>query len=58
MNEYAFAIRVAHISSEGLIDDKLNDWLVSNSNALVIDIKFSTDENVSDALIIYRMEGV
>lgn len=55
----AGALAVKQIIGEDLTD-KINNWLESNPDLEVIDIKFSTsatnDSWSTDALIIYRKE--
>lgn len=55
----AAGLKVKQIAGEH-IDDEINQWLVNNQDAEIIDIKFSAsaqhDEWGVDALIIYRNE--
>lgn len=47
-------IRVKEFNSEISIDSQLNKWLKLNPEIKVIDIKYSANENSSNALIIYE----
>ena len=51
-------IRTEHIVTNHFISDDINEWMLKNPKAIVLDIKFSTSANneeyATEALIIYR----
>jgi hypothetical protein len=55
----AKGLKVKHFNDvDECIDDEINEWLESNPQATIIDIKFSAsgtvDEWCTDVLVIYR----
>ena len=51
-------IRTEHIITDCFLSHEINEWMLKNPKAIVLDIKFSTSANseeyATEALIIYR----
>lgn len=48
-------MRVREFSNEIAIDKDINKWLEDNPCVQIIDIKYSANENSSNALVVYRI---
>lgn len=50
-------IRVKEFTNEISVEKEVNVWLTKNEDKKVIDIKYSANENSSNALIIYEEDS-
>ena len=47
-------MKFKEFNSNAFIDGPMNTWFEENTNIKIIDIKYSADENSSNALVIYE----
>lgn len=50
-------MKVKEFTNEISVEKEINIWLVKNKDKKIIDIKYSANENSSNALIIYKEES-
>ncbi len=49
-------MQVKEFNAEGFIENQVNNWLTENKDKKIIDIKYSSDQYSSNALIVYEEE--